>query len=90
MTTAAKDSIFNSIAEDYLKSHPDDKRDPKEIENMMKKNIFGFDPIDIQVLIKGKAPSKKKVEPPVTGRRGRGRSSTVVRASSDLSASDDS
>ena len=80
--------MFNSIAEDYLKSHPEQKRDPNEIEKMTKKNIFGFDPLDIQSIIKGKIPKKTKVEPPAS-RRGRGRSSLAIRASSDLSASDD-
>lgn len=55
---------------------------------MTKKNIFGFDPLDIQSIIKGKIPKKTKVEPPAS-RRGRGRSSLAIRASSDLSASDD-
>lgn len=32
ITTAAKDASFNSIIDDYLKNHPDDKRDPKDIE----------------------------------------------------------
>ena len=29
--TATKDSSFNSIIDDYLKSHPEDKRDEKDI-----------------------------------------------------------
>ena len=31
ITTAVKDTSFNNIIEDYLKNHPDDKRDPKEL-----------------------------------------------------------
>lgn len=48
MTTAVRDSIFNSIVEDYLKSHPEEKRTDKEEEEARKKNIFGHEPIDIQ------------------------------------------
>jgi NADH pyrophosphatase NudC (nudix superfamily) len=29
ITTAVKDSSFNSIIDDYLKSHPEEKRDEK-------------------------------------------------------------
>ena len=50
------------------------------------KNIFGFDPINIHERIHGK--TVKKVEKPAPV-RGRGRGRGVVRASSDLSASDD-
>lgn len=55
---------------------------------MTKRNIFGFDPLDIQSIIKGKIPKKIKAEPSAS-RRGRGRNSAAIRASSDLSASDD-
>ena len=32
MTSAVRDSIFNSIVEDYLKNHPEEKRSDKEEE----------------------------------------------------------
>lgn len=54
---------------------------------MNKKNIFGYDPTDIAAMISGK-PIKKKADPAPAVSRGRGRR-TLVRASSDLSASDD-
>lgn len=55
---------------------------------MTKKNIFGFDPMDVIQIIKGKKPTKTKTKAPQPRGRGR-RSATIVRASSDLSASDD-
>lgn len=84
--TAVKDSSFNSIIDDYLKSHPEDKRDQAEIDELDKKNFFTFDPVDIVARITGK-PIKKAVTAP-TAARGRGRRAPI-RASSDLSASDD-
>jgi NADH pyrophosphatase NudC (nudix superfamily) len=30
ITTAVRDAAFTSIIDDYLKTHPDEKRDPKE------------------------------------------------------------
>lgn len=91
ITTAVRDAAFTSIIDDYLKSHPEEKRDPKEEEDLKAKNIFGFDPINVHEKIHGKTAvvvEKKKAEPPAsTSRRGRGRK--LVRASSDLSASDD-
>lgn len=86
--TAVKDASFNSIIDDYLKSHPDEKRDPKETEEMDKESIFTFDPTDVYAIINGKKPIKKKVEPPPPARGRRGRR-VLARVSSDLSASDD-
>lgn len=90
--TATKDSSFNSIIDDYLKTHPEDKRDQNDIDELNKKNIFTFDPTDIVQLISGKSTKKAKAPPATTtttvSGRGRGRR-TAVRASSDLSASDD-
>lgn len=59
---------------------------------MASKNIFGFDPISIPDVISGKVSKKKATTTKTTAAssRGRGRrSGTIVRASSDLSASDD-
>ena len=70
--TAVKDASFNSIIDDYLKSHPEEKRDPKEIEEMDKESIF--DPTDVYAIINGRKPINKKVEPPppARGRRAGG------------------
>lgn len=59
---------------------------------MNTKNMFGFDPISIPDVISGKVSKKKATTTKTTtaSSRGRGRrSGTIVRASSDLSASDD-
>ena len=58
---------------------------------MNKENIFTFDLTDIVQLITGKAAKKTRAPSapvPATSARGRGRRA-VVRASSDLSASED-
>ena len=86
ITTAVRDAAFTSIIDDYLKTHPHEKRDPKEEQDLKAKNIFGFDPINVHERIHGKAVGKKKAEKAPTRSRGRGR---AFRASSDLSASDD-
>ena len=84
-----KDTSFNNIIEDYLKNHPEDKRDPKDLEEMNKKNIFTFDPIDIIEMITGKPVKKKAPEKPATTSvRARGRRA-LNRRGSDLSASDE-
>ena len=88
ITTAVRDAAFTSIIDDYLKSHPDEKRDPKEEEELKAKNIFGFDPINVHERIHGKPVAEKKKVEKVVPLRGRARG-RAVRASSDLSASDD-
>lgn len=88
ITTAVRDAAFTSIIDDYLKNHPDEKRDPKEEEELKAKNIFGFDPFNVQEHIHGKAAVKKKAEKAPPADRGRGRS-RAARVASDLSASDD-
>lgn len=60
ITTAVRDAAFTSIIDDYLKSHPDEKRDPKEEEDLKAKNIFGFDPINLHERIHGKPVAEKK------------------------------
>ena len=84
-----RDAAFTSIIDDYLIKYPSEKRDPVEEEDLKKKNIFGYDPVDIQEKIHGrKAPKKKAAPAPPPARRGRA-SRRPVRANSDLSASDD-
>ena len=85
ITTAVRDSSFNSIIDDYLKSHPSEKRDPEDEESNKKKNIFGHDPIDVHAKIHGKAAKVKKSAPDhAPSRRRRDRRAV----GSDLSASD--
>ena len=84
-----RDAAFTSIIDDYLKTHPDEKRDPKEEEEQKKKSIFGFDPINIQEKIHGKAAKKSGKAEPIAAPARRGRGRRAARVASDLSASDD-
>lgn len=56
---------------------------------MDKKNIFGFDPVDVYAIINGKPMKKKAEKVAPTSSRGRRGRRALTRVTSDLSASDD-
>jgi hypothetical protein len=57
ITTAQRDSSFNSIIDDYLKKHPEDKRSKEEEEDCRKNNMFAQDTVDIAEIVHGKSTS---------------------------------
>lgn len=54
ITTAQRDSSFNSIIDNYLKAHPEEKRTKEEEDDLRKANIFGADTVDVCFLVTGK------------------------------------
>ena len=49
MISAARDATFNSIIDDYFRSHPSERtQDEDKVVN-----IFGYEPKNIQMIIKG-------------------------------------
>jgi hypothetical protein len=49
MTSAVRDSLFSSIVDDYLRSHPEEKRKDEDEAP----NIFGHQPVDIRSIFHG-------------------------------------